>query len=90
MGQFKAIEEATTKIEEVKLEAKWNFTKRNSEFCVQTRLKKLKEERDERLTQAAINIHQSSYTKLRMTHEDIMSEIFLLTKESNEGSTTSS
>lgn len=77
MEAIQSHQEATTKIEEVKLEAKWNFTKRNSEFCVQTRLKKLKEERDERLAQAAINIQQSCYTKLTMTHEDRMSEILL-------------
>jgi hypothetical protein len=86
MEAVQSHKEVTTKIEEVKLESKRYLTKRNLEFCAHTRSKKLKEERDERQTQAAINIQQSSYTKSTMTHEDKMSEILLLAKESNEGS----
>jgi hypothetical protein len=56
--------EVTKKIEEIKMESKRNFTKRNLEFCAQTRNKKLKVERDERRAQAAIAIEQTSYAKL--------------------------
>jgi hypothetical protein len=84
MESIQSHKEVTKKVEEVKMESKRNFTKRNLEFCAQTRTKKLKEERDERRAQAAIAIEQTSYAKLTTTHEERKSEL-LQSKQLHDG-----
>jgi hypothetical protein len=85
MESIQSHKEVTKKVEEIKMESKCNFTKRNLELCAQTRTKKLKVERDERRAQAAIAIEQTSYAKLTTTIEEGNSELLQSTQLHDDG-----
>jgi hypothetical protein len=83
MEAVQSNEEVHHKVEQIKVESKRNFKIKNLEICAEATAKRLKEERDERQTQAAISIQQTSYSKLISKHDETKAHALIMADLNN-------